>query len=352
MELTQEQKFVLYKIVKGVRDEGKTQITLGGYAGTGKSVLVSYLSQFFRNFCVCAYTGKAANVLRKKGVEAQTIHSAIYKPVYEYGKLVGFEVKTRGELGFGGFLIDEGSMVPKEIHMDLKSFGFPIIYVGDHGQLEPIGTDFNLMKKPDFKLETIHRNAGDVAKFSEILRNGYRCTGFPESDKIRLISQKQLTTDDYMSVDQVICAYNKTRVAINQEIRAAMGYTGPVKVGERVICLKNNKAFGLFNGMQGIVKATYRESGKDYLDFEFNDTLYPGIRYDTRFFNVEKPDFDYETRDYPNPFDFAYCITCHKAQGDEFDKVLVIEQKCQNWDHRRWAYTSASRAKEHLTWAY
>jgi len=352
MELSPEQKKVLHSVVTGIR-EGTQEVKIGGYAGTGKSVLVNYLSKFFPGYAPCAYTGKAANVLRKKGVEAHTIHSSIYKPVYEYNRLVGFEVKGYSELGANGFIIDEASMVPKEIHMDLKSFRIPIIYVGDHGQLEPIGTEFNLMKKPDYTLETIHRNAGDIAKFAELLRNGYRCTKFPESNKVSLKSQRQVATEDYLAVDQVICAYNKTRVAINKEVRSALGYSGDVQIGERIICLKNNRQYGLFNGMQGIVKNVYDDlDGVGRIDFEFNECNYNGIKYDKRFFNVEKPDFDYMERDYPNPFDFAYCITCHKAQGDEFEKVLVVEQKNSNWSHHRWAYTAASRAKESLVWVY
>lgn len=107
--------------------------------------------------------------------------------------------------------------------------------------------------------------------------------------------------------------------------------------------------------MQGTVAALYEDdrTGRKLMDFESNDTLYTGIWYDTRQFGKEKPDTsDYIGRDNPNPFDYAYCITCHKAQGDEWNKVLVIEQKCDKWDHKRWTYTAASRAKERVVWAY
>lgn len=353
MELTQEQKFVLQQIVTGVRKGTKKVFTLAGYAGTGKSFLASFITKFFADFCVAAYTGKAANVLREKNVEAHTIHSSIYAPVYEWGKLLGFDLKSKAELGYNGFIIDEASMCPQEIHQDLVSYNYPIIYIGDHGQLEPIGTDFNLMKNPDFKLETIHRNANDIAKFAERIRNGYRATSFPLSDKVFLKQQRNLTEADYLEVDQVVCAYNKTRVEINKQIRAFKGYTGSLKVGERVICLKNNRSLGLFNGMQGVVKNLYvDEVKKELMDLEVNGVLYQNIWYDSKHFNVEKPEFDYDTKEYPNPFDFAYACTCHKVQGSEYNKVLVIEQRCNKWDHTRWSYTGASRAREKLIWAY
>jgi ATP-dependent exoDNAse (exonuclease V) alpha subunit len=74
-----------------------------------------------------------------------------------------------------------------------------------------------------------------------------------------------------------------------------------------------------------------------------------GIWYDPSCFGKDKYKFKIG-QDTPNPFDYAHCITAHKSQGDEFDSVLVIEQKCKNWEHKRWAYTAASRAKTKLKW--
>ena len=69
--------------------------------------------------------------------------------------------------------------------------------------------------------------------------------------------------------------------------------------------------------------------------------------------NFGKESYDIKHgKDTPNPFDYAYCITAHKSQGDEFDSVLVLEQQCKNWSHKRWAYTAASRAKNKLIWKY
>lgn len=355
MGLSDKQKYVLYNIVQGVKKDNILEQTLGGYAGTGKSTLLKYITQFLPDFGVCAYTGKAANVLRRKGMEsAQTIHSLIYRPVMEYGKLIGFDLASREELGCQGFAVDEASMVSKDLYYDLKSYNLPIIFVGDHGQLEPIGTTFNIMAKPQYTLEEIHRNAGDIARFAEKLRFGFRPSFSDNSDKIQILNQKNLRVEDYLEYDQVICAFNKTRVNINRQIREAKGFTGTVAIGERVMCLKNNKKLGLFNGMQGYVRDLYEDdrTGRKLMDFEFDDFVYEGIWYDTRQFGQERPDTsDYIGRDNPNPFDYAHCITAHKAQGDEFPRVLVIEQKCNKWDHKRWAYTAGSRAREFLGWA-
>jgi hypothetical protein len=52
----------------------------------------------------------------------------------------------------------------------------------------------------------------------------------------------------------------------------------------------------------------------------------------------------------PYEFAYAYGITCHKAQGSEWDKVLVFEETFpfDPEEHKRWLYTAVTRAKEKL----
>ena len=52
----------------------------------------------------------------------------------------------------------------------------------------------------------------------------------------------------------------------------------------------------------------------------------------------------------PREFTFGYAITCHKAQGSEWDKVLVIEESFpfDKTEHARWLYTACTRAAEKL----
>jgi hypothetical protein len=316
---------------------------------THNTTLIKYLIKFFPTFGVAAYTGKAANVLRKKDIRATTIHSRIYKPFFDNG-VVYFDLNP--DPGCEGFIIDEASMVTSEIGQDLTAYGMPIIYVGDHGQLEPVDSDFNLMEKPDYTLEEIHRNAGDIAKFAEHLRKGYSSRGFKCQDgSVEFLPvSSSLTDDDLLSTDQIICAFNKTRTETNKRIREIKGLKEVIQIGERVMCLRNNKQAGLFNGMQGTVINLYTgRYGKKYMDFQFDETVIKDVWYDQSCFGQESYKFK-SGKDTPNPFDYAYCITAHKAQGDEWESVLVLEQKCKNWQHKRWAYTAASRPKVKLKW--
>lgn len=347
-DLTERQKWALYQIVNGIRDKNLAEQSLGGYAGTGKTTLIKYLTKFFPGYAVAAYTGKAANVLRKKSIQATTIHSRIYKPFFDNG-VVYFDLNP--DVGCDGFIIDEASMVSQDIYDDLKSFGLPMIFVGDHGQLEPVDSKLNLMEKPDYTLEEIHRNAGDIAKFAEHLRMGLASRGFRGVDNtVEFLPGRALKDDVLCEVSQVICAFNKTRVATNIQIRKALGYEGVLNIGERVMCLKNNRKAGLFNGMQGVVRNLYRMRNRNYMDFEFDGIVLEGVCYDDSCFGQESYKIKQGGQDGPNPFDYAYCITAHKSQGDEWEDVLVIEQMCKNWSHKRWAYTAASRAKKRLRW--
>ena len=76
--------------------------------------------------------------------------------------------------------------------------------------------------------------------------------------------------------------------------------------------------------------------------------MFENVHYDTDQFGKESNQFDFSQD--ANPFDYAYAITAHKAQGDEWGNVIVYEQQCDKWDNVRWAYTAASRAKNGLIW--
>ena len=342
--LSHEQLDIAGKLAAGVHRREKIQ-TLGGYAGTGKTTLIRTLHEWMPGMLVCAYTGKAANILRRKGIDASTIHSAIYHPQ----DTVPVTFKLRDEVDAAGFIVDEASMVGETIYQDLLSFGLPCVFVGDHGQLPPVERGLNLMQNPQYRLETIHRHAGDIPRFAEWLRLGRPAREFkPQTDAVRLVTSPGPLP---MQVDQVICAFNRTRVDMNTMIRRRLGRTERLEIGDRVMCLRNSTEHGLFNGMQGTVAAIEWRKGVPVIDFDTYDGVLTDLRLDVDQFGKEK--FDRDSRGNPDihPFDHAYAITCHKAQGDEWPSVLVIEQRCDRlWEHERWAYTAASRARERLIW--
>lgn len=352
LQFTAEQQNALFAILQAVKQDKKPTFTLGGYAGTGKTTVISFLIEMLPTFAVCAYTGKAANVLRRKGIHnASTIHSLIYEPKPNDRGEVDFVL--RSALMYDGIIVDEASMVSREIYDDLLSFNIPVVFVGDHGQLEPVGSDFNLMKNPDYRLETIHRNAGEISRFAEWVRKDNKAGYFPmeSTNQVEFLSKYEVEERGLLtSVDQIICAYNKTRVSTNQTIRERLGYSDRLLVvGERIMCLRNNKQKSVFNGMQGTVSNYRKIHSRHLMDFESYGDDFHDIPFNPEQFHREGT-LPMQDKNDPIPFDYAYCITCHKSQGDEFDEILVFEQKCKNWEHRRWTYTAASRAKKKIYW--
>jgi exodeoxyribonuclease V len=353
LELTAEQLAVVTGLVRGIRS--KRCQTLGGYAGTGKTTCIRALKDELPGYAVCAFTGKAANVLRRKGIaDATTIHSLIYIPAKTpEGKTVFVlrdNTPKKDDEEITGFIVDEASMVNKVIYRDLVSFGLPIIFVGDHGQLEAIGANANLMARPDYTLEHIHRNCGEIPRFAEHLRLGRPAREFrPTAGDVVLIGNDEVDDDVALSADQIICAFNKNRVCLNRYMRRITGRKQLVEIDERVMCLRNDHGAGLFNGMQGRVLKTERADDDLLIDFESYGTTRLGIQIDPNQFGKEKtPEIDEPTSGHL--FDYAYVITAHKAQGDEWPCVLVMEQRCKHWEHKRWAYTAASRSQQRLLW--
>src|SRR5258707_103090 len=146
MKLSSEQRSVASNVLTR-RYHHRVQ-TVGGFAGCGKTTLLPFLAKELPGFAVCALTGKAVNVLRGRGVsQAATIHSLIYLPIFAptTNVCVGFRLREPKELTAKGFLVDEASMISKQLDLDLLSFQVPIIYIGDHGQLPPIGPDPGIM---------------------------------------------------------------------------------------------------------------------------------------------------------------------------------------------------------------
>ena len=340
-------------------------LTLGGYAGSGKTELVAHLvNECWQKVAVAALAGKAASVLRSKGVPATTIHGLIYVPTTGDDGKTRYEKRTKLE-GVEVIIIDEASMVDNWIHKDLMSFGLPILYVGDHGQLEPIGENPRLMESPKVRLEQIHRQAvgNPILRLATAFREGREADvwaarrGHPPrwqdaTGRLQVMSKYDDAVKRHvLSGAQVICGFNKSRHKFNAAVRKENGCDGQTpEAGERIIFLRNSKHLGLFNGQQAIVRkqlSTYGEYTVE-LQVETDDG-------ELRCVPCLIEQFGQETiknhRDEKVALaDFAYAVTAHKFQGSESDNVVVFEEVATGWDARRWRYTAVTRARKSLVY--
>jgi exodeoxyribonuclease-5 len=151
LELSSKQSEVLDGIYGWYKNPTNQYITLGGYAGTGKTTLLGYLSSILRKekknlkIAYCSYTGKAAVILKRKLNDTKsltsndyvgTIHRLIYKAIVDDNdNIIGWEKNPVDDFEYDLIVLDEASMVSQDIWYDLLSFKKPILAVGDHGQL-------------------------------------------------------------------------------------------------------------------------------------------------------------------------------------------------------------------------
>lgn len=363
IQLTEEQEAAVEAAVDCLLGETESGLTIGGFAGTGKTVLIKSIVERVglhgAEVAVVAFAGKAVEVLRRKGIyQAKTLHSLIYKPDKVNGVLTFTKVI---DLECDAVIVDEASMINTALYEDLLSFKVPVVFVGDHGQLEPIGDNPRIMEKPHIRLEKIHRQAegSAILWLAHLFRQGKRPNWTSvNSPEIRLVSRSEALAKCH-EYDAVICGFNKTRVAVNLRVRANRGFSGDLVEQERLICLKNSRYGGYFNGMTFSVEKIHGQkqmwspvgSVQMYeVDLRTDDGILRE-KVTVRLVKDESEVKDYNPRGEYIVVDYGYCLTAHKSQGSQFKKVLVIEEVWrEKWDWKRWTYTASTRAEKELGW--
>ncbi len=353
LELSEEQCAVVAKANdwRGSCPSGDSQtLTVGGYAGTGKTTIISHVAPEWPAPAIVALCGKAAHVLRSKGVDAQTAHSLIYVPFEDDLGRVRFRKRKYLER-VSTIIVDEASMIDHVVYRDLLSFNLPVLFVGDHGQLEPIGTNPKLMADPTLKLETIHRQAAEnpILRLATAFRECRRVPNW-EDKQGRLSIRSRSAFERLISPDvQIICGFNRTRHMVNARVRELLGHRNLVCVGEKLIVVKNNKEWGIFNGQQVTVVGIGRDKRVN-IDLTIKTD-------DGRTINIcaHKPQFGHDQiKDWDQSdialLDYGYAITGHKSQGSEWANVLILEEISNAWNPARWRYTVVTRAKERLVY--
>lgn len=382
LTLSADQQEIFDKIIKWATTKNDYQyVTLGGYAGTGKTTLTAVIRRELKRqkpdikVAFCSFTGKATRVLENKLKELDayystdsisTIHGLIYSPIEsDAGQIIGWEQKKEIEQDF--LIVDEASMVSYDIWRDLLSYGKKILAVGDHGQLPPINGSFNLMEKPMLRLEKIHRQAegNPIIQLSIQARTLGNIDFGDYGNGIIKLSKQDSYANDLMeeiaytdfSDTLILCGYNKTRQILNKGIRNKNErYTIFPVQGDRVICLKNNHEKRIYNGMQGTV-----DYADDYDDkwlnakitFDEDNETFLGLIAKDQFSNESALNFTKDRAKYleGDLFDYGYALTVHKAQGSQARRVILFEERFKQMDDldwKRWLYTAVTRAKDEL----
>lgn len=385
-----QQAEALDLVAAWMRDPSQKVFVLHGYAGTGKTHLARHFAEGF-NARFAAYTGKAALVLRGKGCNAQTIHSLFYSPIGDNAEVIAAlerqiqkardarkeelrkeiaRLKTQSKRPRFSFnpsvdaleadliVLDESSMVPDWMADDIKRVCKKVLFLGDPAQLPPVkGTSYFMTLKPNALLTEIHRQAADnpILALTARIRQGEM---IPRGDfgAVRHISKSESSIAELATYDQLITGMNKTRRRLNVGMRQHLGRAGVYPVlGDRLICLKNNRELGLLNGLQGVAGADAIDNHPQMLtmaiDMEydyFSEMMVWKDAFDAYVKDV--PDRPYYEKRFGEEFEFAYAITVHKSQGSEYRRVAFCDDGFGMGKEIRQSllYTAATRAKEEL----
>lgn len=394
MILTSKQEKGLKLAIERYKN-GFPYTTIAGYAGTGKSTLVSViissLGLYPEEVAYISFTGKAALVLSNKGCpNATTAHKLLYKSVLMPDGQYRHVPKEELDQDYKLIVVDEVSMLPQEIWDLLLSHHVYIIALGDPGQLPPISGTNEILANPHIFLDEIMRQALDseIISLTLDIREGKPLKPFKGKDVI-IIPKSELNTGMMEWADQILCATNDERKNKNMIMRKLRGFESEEpQEGDKLFCLKNYWNFlalsknspPLVNGSIGVVKnlnTDYFQVPTNFIqlpdnpsnriefiegDFVTEDgAIFTDLKIDKKMILtgekcVQGPALyrmlkNKKTQDLiPMEFDYGYAITTHRAQGSQWDKVLVIEENFpfKAEEHKRWLYTACTRAAEKL----
>lgn len=360
MSWSPQQDAALGAVADWLRQGSPQVFRLFGYAGTGKTTLAKHMAEAVDGeVAFGAFTGKAASVLRAKGCpEASTIHAMIYRSRESDEGGPPFAINRSGPASKADLIvIDECSMVDAELGRDLLSFGKPVLVLGDPAQLPPVkGGGFFTDAEPDVMLTEVHRQATDnpIIRLSMAVREGGRLPAGRHGDS-RVLSRREIEAEAVMAADQVLVGRNKTRRLYNTRIRELSGYRDPMPgKDEKLVCLRNDKTKGLLNGGTWTIETVHPSRNGlvrlDILPEEERRRRPVEVAVLPEFFEGREDEIPPIARRESDEFTYGYALTVHKAQGSQWNDVVLFDEPFAFREHRaRWLYTAITRAAERVT---
>jgi exodeoxyribonuclease-5 len=444
-EPTESQKRLIISLSSFITgDEQKQVLLVKGYAGTGKTTLVSSLvkslDQCNLRYVLLAPTGRAAKVLSAYSHRpAFTIHKKIYiQKTAREG--MGIFVLERNLHSNTFFIVDEASMITNQAQ-ELNIFGSGrllddlleyvysnkncrLIMIGDSAQLPPVGLDIS--PALDKKVLEQHGLIVYECYLTDVIRQSldsgilYNATGIREMldqqlsdfpvfktqgyDDVISLSGSDLLEELSQAYDRyghdgtiVVTRSNKRANKYNQGIRnQILGREEEIAQGDFLMIVRNNYFWLDENQMTDfiangdIAEITRIHKYQELYGFRFADVTlrFPDYQNMKVMCKIMLDTLDIETaalgqeegkvlyqailEDFPevkskrkqydkireHPFfnalqvKFAYAVTCHKAQGGQWENVFIdqgyITEEMMNVEYLRWLYTAFTRATKKL----
>ena len=389
------------KIIENLAEKQKKAIkmvmenrisVINGYAGTGKSFTVFYITKRLQNqgwiVSRTAPTGRAA-----KKISGKTIHSWLVPILQETKnsfKIIGFN-KERFEWK-ECLIIDESSMLNNELfnkvmeiyHNSTFNKNKKIIFVGDSEQLEPVGEGepfLNIIKNqlfPIITLTKIFRTKNDIVNFANEIRKGTKTInqfqGYKNVKKAKLEDVLNKFLLNYKSF-QIISPFNKFKngtINLNQRIQKILLNNKTLKekafesykwveknqklvlkediqfyINDKILFTKNLWGTPIRNGTVAILK-NIQQKTRTYL--KLNHKI--NWANDNRVLFLEdldtKKEIEVPVEIVRTNCTLGYSISVHKAQGSEYKEVCYVltPDQLKNFISVRMHYTAVTRAKK------
>ena len=417
---------------------------LKGYAGTGKTTIISALVKALPAFRVrtvlMAPTGRAAKVMSGySGKTAFTIHRKIYRPKASDGSSFSYSLSPNQHVNTL-FIVDEASMISdnelsehfgggRNLLDDLIQYvksgsNCRLLLVGDLAQLPPVGQaespalDIKRLagkyglRCGHFELKEVVRQAEgsgillNATKLRQQLAEGDCKILFnielPDVERISGYELGEKLTASYSSHGAedvvVVCRSNRAANNYNRQIRfSGMWFDEEINAGDHLMCVKNNYFWLGEDSKTGFIangdalkirriKGFEEQYGFRFANLELEMIDYPDQPSFEAMVNLdclytESPALTKEqsaqlykqtalhhadagsktainAKVAADPYyqalqiKFGYAVTCHKAQGGQWNEVFVdagyLTEEMINKEYLRWLYTAITRAREKL----
>jgi ATP-dependent exoDNAse (exonuclease V) alpha subunit len=394
-------------ILRGYAGTGKT---------TSVAALVKALPKFRLRAALLAPTGRAAKVMSNySGRTALTIHKRIYRKKSAVSTDMSFHLAPN-LAEHTVFIIDEASMIADEWNTqtgssflkDLMDYVAGTFYksvtevelreVVRQEKTSGILANATMLREMIFQYENeMPEDMEGALPIPKFYTSGYK-------DIFRMTGLKLVEGLEYaygkfdMENTLVVCRSNKSANIYNQQIRARILYRDEeLTGGDQIMVVRNNyfwlpdneaTSFIANGDMARITRVRnqeerygfrFSEVQLEFLDYPDAGSITCKVMLDT--LTSESPNLAYEdsrklfeeiSLDYAHitnkkerllaikedPYynalqiKFAYAVTCHKAQGGQWDAVFVdqgyLTEEMIDLDFLRWLYTAITRAKKQL----
>ena len=377
MDLTEDKVKIINKILRN-----ESVVIIHGPAGTGKTKMLEVLAEIYGDYkkIFIANTNTAKDNLERRISDIDKANST-FQTVYNY-------VRNNYD-SYDILIVDECSTISnKDMYSIISRNSFKLIILsGDIYQIESIkygnwfSLSYNYFKK-DFVYDLSCNNRTDDTDLLEL----WQLVRDNDDKAISRINSQEYSKPigekifERKSVDEISLCLNYDGLYGINNINKIMQEKNPgeeFKIGVDTYKINDPVVFNdcprfkpiLYNNMKGTIKNIEIDDVNDYVWFtvEINEIVhnYFGIYTDielieytednktvVRFFVKKFKDTDEDDEDYQNiiPFNLAYAVSIHKAQGLEYESVkIIITSNIEDNITKNIFYTAITRTKKKLT---